>query len=637
MAKSIVPGTYKQSIFLWIFLTTAFLLTPVLAWAQEGIVSSVYMAERTALQKMWKAREAGNEEEVTRLSGEIQEMVKQKKSWATDLLTLTRSSIDKAQNENAPDLTPEQRLLISDKIDQLNSDLRLAELALEENHLQFLGTNGNDREMVKVWQANIDGILQYARERTAELEKIIKDEEGNIAGIKQSYQKELGNVEQRLEAANKDYENACKREGKQDFSQRAVDDCKAMVSLHTETIGKMKQEIADGTRLSNGQSVKAVEDVIAIRRQEVASIAADVATGIFRHRYGGQYGTPTINECKEVIERLQKEIEKRREQYAAEEFNGRKDLRQQRENLHIEILKLQEQVGLKDEKVAALIARKNELETFLYHDFITEIPKEDSGFMKAIKWLGEALEKVNEVTEKFERIRKLTSLVRAASNPLEAVNYILKEATGTNLTERIAQKLLPDKMLQNALVQRMLKGEPVNREDILKEAVFESLPENTRRQVEQAVDVISTMRSSNIRDVIKSRGFEEAMKVVDADPALKKAWDTFQQANQLVNNPGLIEDRLKAVVTEKVKLEMQTAGKQLVDKIIDEEVGKRINEYQQKIEKIQDDIRERKVDVAEKLTESAVQTFEKALEYAVGKTEENNSATEDMVKNYPAR
>ena len=36
-------------------------------FAQEGIISSVYIAERTALQKMQAARKTGNEEEVQRL------------------------------------------------------------------------------------------------------------------------------------------------------------------------------------------------------------------------------------------------------------------------------------------------------------------------------------------------------------------------------------------------------------------------------------------------------------------------------------------------------------------------------------------------------------------------------------------
>ena len=107
------------------------------SYAQEGIISSVYISERTALQKMQAARKAGNEEEVKRLSTEIKELVDQKKNWARDLMTLTESSIEKIQNDNAPDLSAEQRLVLLDRLDRLNSEKRLIEYQMEENKWGF--------------------------------------------------------------------------------------------------------------------------------------------------------------------------------------------------------------------------------------------------------------------------------------------------------------------------------------------------------------------------------------------------------------------------------------------------------------------------------------------------------------------
>ena len=118
-------------------------------FAQEGIISSVYIAERTALQKMQAARKAGNEEEVQRLSAEIKELVNQKKSWANDLLTLTESSIAKIQSENTPDLSEEQRVALLRRIEEKKSQKRLLELQLEENKWDCFIQIQKKREFIK--------------------------------------------------------------------------------------------------------------------------------------------------------------------------------------------------------------------------------------------------------------------------------------------------------------------------------------------------------------------------------------------------------------------------------------------------------------------------------------------------------
>lgn len=140
-------------------------------FAQEGIISSVYIAERTALQKMHAARKAGNEEEVQRLSAEIKELVNQKKSWANDLLTLTESSITKIQNDNAPDLSEEQRTSLLRRIEEKKSQKRILELQLEER----LKDSIRERVELETVQKGIEERVVLRSESPDMVEEFVRD------------------------------------------------------------------------------------------------------------------------------------------------------------------------------------------------------------------------------------------------------------------------------------------------------------------------------------------------------------------------------------------------------------------------------------------------------------------------------
>lgn len=366
----------------------------------------------------------------------------------------------------------------------------------------------------------------------------------------------------------------------------------------------------------------------------IGKIQKAVADGSFQHKYGFRYGLPTIAECKKVIADATSEIAAMRDKYTAEDWGNRKELRLQMQNLNVEILKLQEEAGLKDEKLAALEARRKELEQFIYHDFLTELPKEDSGFIKAIKWISSAIEKVNEVTEKFERVKKLVDIVKNNSNPYNAVNYLLEETTGRSLNSRLAEKLLPEKVRENPLVKRLINGENVNRQDILKEVVVENLPADVKLRVEQAVDLINTARSSNIRDLVAQHGFEQAMRFIDSQPELKKAFSAFEQAHKLIQNPAQLEERLKDSIRERVELELKVSGKEIVDSLVGEETKKRVEAYQEKLKKIEEDVARGYNFAAEEVTRVALETVQKGIEERIGLRSESSDMVEDFVRDY---
>lgn len=625
----------KRLVLLFTAMMTIF---PVLvAHAQESIISSVYIAERTALQKMQAARKAGNEEEVKRLSTEIKELVDQKKSWARDLMTLTESSIEKIQNENAPDLSAEQRLALLNKLDRLNSEKRLIEYQMEENKWGFFYQKHEKLKYLKAFEEIIVATQEYAASEIKKCEDRIKKAEDDFARLSEEHVKELQRAKDSLQEQIQRVAETRKKvaEGKEPAEN--IKSAEQAVESWNKSIADMTKRMAEGTytsRAFNWANTGSFRAGIENDKKEIARINAALADESMQHRYGGIYGKFSIKDCREVIARTQSEIDEMTKKYASEEWDNRKNLRQSLQDKHIEILKLQEEVGLKDEKLDALIARRNELETFLMHDFLTELPKEDSGFIKAIKWINNTLDRVNEVVEKFDKFKKIVDLVKNSSNPYKAVNFLFEEATGKGLSERLASKLLPDKVLENPLVQRLIKGESINRQELLKEAVIESLPPETRRKVEQAVDLINTARSGNMRDLIAQHGFERAMRVIDSQPELKKAWDTFNQAHNIMHNPGLIKDRLEDSIRERVTLEFKTKGREIVDSLVSEEVKTRVEAYQEKIRKIQEDLNKGYRLPAEAFVEASLITVQKKLESRIGLDDADLTEVEAMIEGF---
>lgn len=614
------------------------LVSVTTAQAQEGIISSVYIAERNALQKMQTARKAGNEDEVTRLSAEIKEIVEQKKSWARDLLTLTESSIAKIQSESTPDLTEEQRLALLNRIDRLKSEKRLLEVQLDENKWDYFYQNQKKLAYIKYFESQLQGIFDYAAGEIERNEKQIANAEEGLKALMQAHEEESkgweANIQEQLRLLEEARKNVAEGKAGSDSIKSAEDN----VASWRKLVADQRQKVADGTytsRAGNWVNTNSFREQIKNCQAEIARINAALADESMKHRYAGTYGMPSIGECKKIIQDTNAEISKMRDTYTSEDWGNRKALRQQQQNLHIEILKLQEEAGLKEEKVAALVARRNELEQFLMHDFLTELPKEDSGFIKAIKWINKAIDRVSEVVEKFEKLKKIVDLVKNSSNPYSAVNFLFEEATGKGLTERLASKLLPDKVLENPLVQRLIKGEAVNRQDILKEVVVENLPPDVKRKVEQAVDLINTARSGNIRDLVAQHGFEQAMRVIDSQPELKKAFETFQQAHKIMQNPELIEARLEDSIRERVTLELKAAGRDVVDSLVSEETKKRLEVYQERIKKIEDDIAKNYRLVTDTVTESALITVKDEVEEIIGLKDDQRSAVEKLVINYP--
>ncbi len=601
--------------------------------AQEGIISSVYIAERTALQQMNAARKSGNETEVQRLSAEVTQVVQQKKEWAQNLLTLTENELARQREANAPTLTPERREELEELIGKIEADIRLLDLELEENTWGFFAVMQNHRAYIKSYEDTIESIRQYAKETVEAAEKRARDAEEQLASLTAEHEKEyqalLENIRQQEKAHQETIQQV--NEGRQ--PRENIDRSAAGVTSANAHAANVRKAIDDGSynsRAHNWTSANTYRGLIEAARGEISRIQAALADGSLQHRYSGPRGQPSIRECKQAIESAKLEMQKKQDLYTAEEWENRKDLRKRRQELHVGLLRLQAEAGLKDDKIAALIERRNELERFLHHDFVTELPKEESGFLKAIRWIDEALDKVSKVAERFERLKKVVSLVQA-SNPAKALDLFLEEATGKSLTARLGEKLLPKAVFENPLVQRLIRGEKIGRNELVKETVIQSLPPDARRRVEDAIDVLNTVRSDNLRELVKQKGFEHAMRVIDAQPELRKAWETFDQAQKIVQNPALIEERLKQAVTERVRHELKTAGRELTDTLVSDEIRTRLERYQGSIETFKKDILDKAGQVPEAIANGVLLTVKETIQTRISPTDSDPVPMETLV------
>ncbi len=601
--------------------------------AQEGIISSVYIAERTALQKMHAARKAGNEAEVQRISSETAGLVEQKKAWARDLLTLTENELARQQASNTPALTPTQREELAGRIALVEADIRLLDLELEENTWAFQAAMMKRREYIKTFEKSIESILQYARETMEAAEKRAREAVDQAASLEAEHEKEYQVLLENIVQQEKAHQETIRQVNDGRQPRENIERSAAGVTYAREYAAKVRKAIDEGSHTSrahNGTSKNMYRDLATVAREEIALIQKALADESFQHRYSGQYGRPTIRECRQCIATATLEMQKQRDSYAAEEWENRKDLRKRRQELHVELLRLQAEAGLKDEKIAALIERRNELERFLCHDFVTELPKEESGFLKAIRWIDETIDKVSKVAEKFERLKKVVTLVQS-SNPAKALDLFLEDVTGKGLSERLAEKLLPKKVLENPLVQRLIRGERLSRDELVKEAVIESLPPDARRRVEEAIDVLNTVRSDNIRELVRQKGYEHAMRIIDAQPELRKAWETFDQAQKIVQNPALIEKRLEQAVTERVRHELTKAGRELTDAVVGEEVCKRLAQYQSRLEAFKTDIADKAGQVPEAVANGVLRSVKENFESRIQGTAGDQSSMESLI------
>lgn len=322
-----------------------------------------------------------------------------------------------------------------------------------------------------------------------------------------------------------------------------------------ESIVTLQKLIDDAVRLHGAgdfappevyyRTGRSVRDAVSSHRKRIAEIRGLVESG--EYAPAELYYT-SIRSCTDIASQRDEALLARREQFTSEAWQYMGDRRRQIQALELEAAAIDSKTGSSDGKVKALQARKTEIERFLAHDFVTELPAEESGFMKAIKWCSDAAsevmkvaDKVRETTEKFKRVRQIVDIVKTASNPAQAADRFLKAATGKGFVETIGEKLLPEKVLGNPIVRSLLRGESVDRAALMESAARDGLP----KEVTDAYDTLTRLREDP-EGFLRSNMLEKVMNVIEGNPSLKKTYETMQEARRVMENPELLEEKLEA-------------------------------------------------------------------------------------------
>lgn len=380
----------------------------------------------------------------------------------------------------------------------------------------------------------------------------------------------------------------------------------------------------------NWRTEKSINAEIATWQQIIDETKQQIAARTF--------GSPETNWRTEAsvdqqIAQLQDALRRRKEEFTTENYWNMGGIRRQIEALHLQLLTLEDECGLRDEKITALQAREQELKKYLAHDFLTSLPAEESGFIKAIRWCSQAIQEVNAAAGKFKKLKQVVEIVKTASNPAEAADRLLKATTGKGFFEFVGEKLLPEKVFNNPIVQTVLKGGKVDHQELVKKFAEDNLPP-------EMIETIKTFEAmkNDPQAFVRSKMYDEVMTVVEGNPKLKQTYQSFKEAEQFIKNPELIEKKLE----ESLKMYGQQALKNAGDKAMQtvmatehaEKLKAQLNGYRERLERIQAD-GEASIDrFTENVAAGITRNLQNSLEETVGLKTTITPFVQELVEGY---
>jgi hypothetical protein len=170
-------------------------LSNLAVFSQSGIVVASYMEERVALQKMWKARKSGNEDEVNKISLEIKSYIDEKKTWAVELLKITEKSIENNRKEIGINFTNEELKYKNNKIRGIRGEIRYLKMQLKDDRTLFYDANDVSEFEIKSNDEAIKNIVELSKKNIETTLKDIKYYENEIEETKIAGKKEVARLE----------------------------------------------------------------------------------------------------------------------------------------------------------------------------------------------------------------------------------------------------------------------------------------------------------------------------------------------------------------------------------------------------------------------------------------------------------
>jgi hypothetical protein len=403
-------------------------------------------------------------------------------------------------------------------------------------------------------------------------------------------------------------------------SSKSINDHKEKIKQLNEEIARITKGIGNG-EFSINNSSKSINDhkeKIKQLNEEIARITQGIGNGEFSINNSSK----SINDHKEKIEAVKKAALKRKDEFTAEKWMNMKDIRRKIQAAELEIARLESMIGLKDEKLVKLNEDKRLLTKLLNHEFITSLPEKESGFIKAIKWCSNAIKEVNKAVSKYKKVKKVIDIIRS-QDPLKAADTILKAATGQGLVDTVASKLLPEKVYKNKYVKKYLNGEFNTAKDALKDFADDQIPDDIKDKLE----TIKSLRE-NPEEFLKSKAYDKAMSVIEANPRLKNTLESFEKAKNFIENPETIELELKQNMEKYAseKFENNEAVQSLKNKM---------QEYEDRMEKIKHEKLRRAENYKKNVAAQVVKHLKNTVENRIGLKEiENSNFAENLVESY---
>jgi hypothetical protein len=403
-------------------------------------------------------------------------------------------------------------------------------------------------------------------------------------------------------------------------SSKSINDHKEKIKQLDEEIARITQGVGNG-EFSINNSSKSINDhkeKIKQLNEEIARITKGIGNGEFSINNSSK----SINDHKEKIEAVKKAALKRKDEFTAEKWMNMKDIRRKIQAAELEIARLESMIGLKDEKLVKLNEDKRLLTKLLNHEFITSLPEKESGFIKAIKWCSNAIKEVNKAVSKYKKVKKVIDIIRS-QDPLKAADTILKAATGQGLVDTVASKLLPEKVYKNKYVKKYLNGEFNTAKDALKDFADDQIPDDIKDKLE----TIKSLRE-NPEEFLKSKAYDKAMSVIEANPRLKNTLESFEKAKNFIENPETIELELKQNMEKYAseKFENNEAVQSLKNKM---------QEYEDRMEKIKHEKLRRAENYKKNVAAQVVKHLKNTVENRIGLKEiENSNFAENLVESY---
>ena len=576
---------------------------------QIKMIAAAFDREKQMLEKMWEARKSGDKEKVEKLGKELKDFVARYKKIAGTLKETTDSAIKELEQEQTGEMSAEELADKKAEIKELEGEIRALKYLIDREKFKYVKENRRDREEIKKWQRKIEEYKDKWKKEKQEIEDDIKHYKEEIELARKSGEEQVEFWQKKIkEAKNKADKDGARKQ-----------------------LAKIRKYIADKSIKSHPGKVSMG---IYIERLEGRKKHRVEGSKKFEEGdYPGPSSGRTINGCKRRIARYEKQIEERKEEFVSGDFGRISRYNKRLNRAKVKLASLLKETGLKSERMAKLKETKKTLELFLNHDFVTELPKEDSTFVKALKWLGKTAAKINKGIEKFKEIKKVVDLVKNASNPFEAADFLFEKAFGKSIVSTLAEKLLPEKLVENNLFQSYINGE-ISERNLLKEVGKKLgdkvIDEKTRKMLETIDDL-----RKNPRSYLESELYEEVNIVIESNPEIASAIETMRKAKDVIECPEILYERMQQEAVEKVKSEFK-------NKIEDTQLHKKVKEIEQqmkqkkeKFEKMKEESYKKADEFANRVTGRALNHLKEKFESRMGmKSAEIEGFYNELVEQY---